>query len=49
MERKLRYMETEIQKDNVTIPDEPDIPRAPAPQEINNLEVIIKHNLFFNI
>lgn len=39
MERKLRYIETELKKDNIHIPDVQEIPRAPAPREIIDLEV----------
>uniref|UniRef100_A0A336M7G7 V-type proton ATPase subunit a n=2 Tax=Culicoides sonorensis TaxID=179676 RepID=A0A336M7G7_CULSO len=40
MERKLRYVETEMKKDTVNCPDvsENDIPRAPNPREIIDLE-----------
>ncbi|XP_055678370.1 V-type proton ATPase 116 kDa subunit a 1-like isoform X2 [Lutzomyia longipalpis] len=40
MERKLRYIEAEVKKDNVSIPDLPiqDAPRAPNPREIIDLE-----------
>lgn len=41
MERKLRYIETEVKKDNVHIPDVQEIPRAPVPREIIDLEVKI--------
>lgn len=41
MERKLRFMEEEIAKDDVMMPDVRDLPRAPLPREINNLEVSI--------
>lgn len=39
MERKLRYIEAEVNKDNVTIPDVKESPRAPNPREIIDLEV----------
>lgn len=39
MERKLRYVETEVKKDNVKIPHIIDeVPRAPNPREIIDLE-----------
>ncbi|XP_058814156.1 V-type proton ATPase 116 kDa subunit a 1-like [Topomyia yanbarensis] len=39
MERKLRYVEAEVKKDNVVIPDIYDeLPRAPNPREIIDLE-----------
>ncbi|XP_065093537.1 V-type proton ATPase 116 kDa subunit a1-like isoform X1 [Ochlerotatus camptorhynchus] len=39
MERKLRYVEAEVKKDNVKIPDIRDeLPRAPNPREIIDLE-----------
>ncbi|KAF5299268.1 hypothetical protein FQA39_LY02441 [Lamprigera yunnana] len=38
MERKLRYIETEARKENVAIPDSIEMPRAPNPREIINLE-----------
>lgn len=39
LERKLRYIEAELNKDNVTIPDVVEVPRAPNPREIIDLEV----------
>lgn len=40
MERKLRYIEAEVNKDGVTIPDvQGEPPRAPNPREIIDLEV----------
>lgn len=40
MERKLRYIEAEVKKDDVPIPDDlTELPRAPNPREIINLEV----------
>lgn len=39
MERKLRYVETEINKDKVSVPDVQDVPHAPNPREIIDLEV----------
>ncbi|XP_032687657.1 V-type proton ATPase 116 kDa subunit a isoform X2 [Odontomachus brunneus] len=39
MERKLRYIEAEVKKDDVPIPDDlTELPRAPNPREIINLE-----------
>ncbi|GAB0096471.1 V-type proton ATPase subunit a [Sergentomyia squamirostris] len=40
MERKLRYIEAEVKKDSVSVPDLPiqDAPRAPNPREIIDLE-----------
>ncbi|XP_077297070.1 V-type proton ATPase 116 kDa subunit a1-like isoform X2 [Arctopsyche grandis] len=38
MERKLRYIEAEVNKDSVTIPDVREAPRAPNPREIIDLE-----------
>lgn len=38
MERKLRYIEAEVRKDDVDIPDLSDLPRAPNPRDIINLE-----------
>lgn len=41
VERKLRYIEAEIKKDNIEIPDiHNDSPRAPNPRELFELEVI---------
>jgi hypothetical protein len=34
MERKLRYIETEVKKDKVSIPDVQELPKAPNPREI---------------
>lgn len=39
MERKLRYIESELKKDDVNIPDPKETPRAPNPREIIDLEV----------
>lgn len=39
MERKLRYIESEVKKDDVHIPDVQELPRAPNPREIIDLEV----------
>lgn len=38
MERKLRYIEREVKKDNVPIPDVLELPKAPNPREIIDLE-----------
>ncbi|XP_022118568.1 V-type proton ATPase 116 kDa subunit a1 [Pieris rapae] len=38
MERKLRYIEAEVHKDKVHIPSVKDLPRAPNPREIIDLE-----------
>lgn len=38
MERKLRYIEAEVRKDGVAIPDLNELPRAPNPRDIINLE-----------
>lgn len=40
LERKLRYIEAEVKKDGVPIPDNlTDLPRAPNPRAIIDLEV----------
>ena len=39
MERKLRYIEAEVNKDGVRIPEVTEIPKAPNPREIIDLEV----------
>ncbi|CAL1535625.1 unnamed protein product [Lymnaea stagnalis] len=39
MERKLRYTEKEILKEHLKIPDNRENPKAPAPKEMNDLEV----------
>ena len=39
MERKLRYIEAEVNKDGVHIPAVKEPPRAPNPREIIDLEV----------
>lgn len=39
MERKLRYMENEAKKEKVLILDALEIPKAPNPREIIDLEV----------
>lgn len=42
LERKLRYIETEVRKDGVPIPDNlQEFPRAPNPRAIIDLEVKI--------
>lgn len=38
MQRKIRYVESEVKKDGVKIRDCDDIPRAPNPREIIDLE-----------
>ncbi|XP_025831982.1 V-type proton ATPase 116 kDa subunit a isoform X2 [Agrilus planipennis] len=38
MERRLRYIETEVRKDNVPIPDCLELPKAPNPREIIDIE-----------
>ncbi|XP_023941817.1 V-type proton ATPase 116 kDa subunit a 1 isoform X1 [Bicyclus anynana] len=38
MERKLRYIEAEVHKDKVPVPPVKDMPRAPNPREIIDLE-----------
>ncbi|CAH1109567.1 unnamed protein product [Psylliodes chrysocephalus] len=38
MERKLRYIEAEVRKDDVNIPDVSELPKAPNPREIIDLE-----------
>lgn len=40
MERKLRYLETEMKKDNVPILDNGENPEAPQPREMIDLEVM---------
>ncbi|XP_059177285.1 V-type proton ATPase 116 kDa subunit a1-like isoform X2 [Physella acuta] len=39
MERKLRYVEKEMLKENMKIPNFRENPKAPAPKEMNDLEV----------
>lgn len=39
MERKLRYIEAEVHKDGVHVPELKEPPRAPNPREIIDLEV----------
>lgn len=39
LERKLRYIEAEVKKDNLTIPRVKKSPRAPKPWEIIDFEV----------
>lgn len=39
MERKLRYLEKEIKKDGLKIPESVDSPEAPQPREMIDLEV----------
>jgi V-type H+-transporting ATPase subunit a len=38
LQRKIRYIESEVKKDNVKIKDCDDVPRAPNPREIIDLE-----------
>lgn len=49
MERKLRYIEAEVRKDDVNIPDVSELPKAPNPREIIDLEVSHYYIHFFNI
>lgn len=49
MERKLRYIEAEVRKDDVNIPDVSELPKAPNPREIIDLEVSHYYIYFFNI
>jgi V-type H+-transporting ATPase subunit a len=47
MERKLRFLETEIKKDELPIYDPEDNPDAPKPREMIDLEVkYFLHNFF---
>jgi len=39
MERKLRYLEKEIKKDGIQLLDTREIPDAPLPREMIDLEV----------
>lgn len=39
MERKLRYLEKEIKKDNILMADSGESPEAPQPREMIDLEV----------
>jgi hypothetical protein len=39
LERKLRYIEAEVNKENLHIPEIEDLPHAPNPREIIDLEV----------
>jgi V-type H+-transporting ATPase subunit a len=51
MERKLRFLETEIKKDELPIYDPEDNPDAPKPREMIDLEVkfcVLHYILFFN-
>lgn len=41
MERKLRYLESEITKNNIKIDDLDDLPRAPQPREMIDLEAAL--------
>lgn len=46
MERKLRYLEKEIKKDEIPIMDSGEIIEAPQPREMIDLEVIIQYLVF---
>ena len=46
MERKLRFLETEIKKDELPIYDSEDNPDAPKPREMIDLEVKSLSNRF---
>lgn len=48
MERRLRYIEAEVRKDNVPIPDCLELPKAPNPREIIDLEVRPQYLSFVN-
>lgn len=39
IERKLRYIEDELKKENIKIPDAHVTPKAPLPREITDVEV----------
>lgn len=39
LERKLRYIEAEVNKENLHIPEIEDLPHSPNPREITDLEV----------
>lgn len=39
MERQLNYIQAEINKDSMDTPDTNDVPKAPNPREIIDLEV----------
>lgn len=45
LDRKLRFIEQEVRKDNVRIPDVSDLPKAPQPREIIDLEVSLTNRL----
>lgn len=49
MERKLRYIEAEVHKDGVHVPDVKEPPRAPNPREIIDLEVSEFEFLWFEL
>jgi V-type H+-transporting ATPase subunit a len=42
LERKLRYIEAEVNKENLPIPDIDDLPHAPKPREITDLETTLE-------
>ncbi|XP_041363354.1 V-type proton ATPase 116 kDa subunit a1-like isoform X2 [Gigantopelta aegis] len=44
MERKIRYIEKEIKKDSLVIPDYGENPKAPAPKEMVDLEATFEKN-----
>lgn len=46
MERKLRYLEKEIKKDGLKIPESVDSPEAPQPREMIDLEVGLRCDKF---
>lgn len=45
MERKIRFIETELKKDSITIPEIKEIPKAPNTKDLVVLEVKIS---FYN-
>lgn len=45
MERKLRYLEKEINKDGIPMLDTGESPEAPQPREMIDLEVCFDHAL----
>jgi hypothetical protein len=48
LERKLRYIEAEVNKDRVSIPESTVSPHAPNPREIIDLEVRITFYTYSN-